>query len=404
MKDLNNIFKKYLKVFLGEKTYDYLVRIYLSALILPRDLRDTVAIRSYFIYLTAIKARQKSTVNKREKPHVLFVTEKWCDCNPAKGVTNSEHNLFGSLESTGLATYERFHFDEYCRRHRGICDFALLRKCLESRPDMLFFTFCGGGYCPRWVTLRLISKKFGIPVVALWWDDIGERAEQALRYVDLNIVLHLMAMQRASHPEKYLLMWVPQDPRVYYNPDVNRDIDISFLGAVNKMPDRRAGIEALRLNGIEVYQTGGQRENPVSVAEYARGFMRSKIALSFGIGWAGIQQAKSRIFEATLCGAMLLGADNADTNCWFEPMMEYVPFSGEADLVKKAKYYLHHNVEREQIAARGYQKARDRYNARLFWETIFDRVFSNIPGVNKNAKNVQAAKQEIKPQIIEDRA
>ena len=34
----------------------------------------------------------------RTKPHILFVTEKWCDYSPLGGPTNSEHNLFGSLE------------------------------------------------------------------------------------------------------------------------------------------------------------------------------------------------------------------------------------------------------------------------------------------------------------------
>jgi len=372
MKDIKSAFKKVIKSILGEKTILFLHQTRISILTFLKNTYYIIAIKCYYSYLKISKTFRKQHLNPREKPHVLFVTEKWCSCDPAMGPTNSEHNLFGSLESTGLATYERFHFDEYHLKNRRPCDFALLRLCVESKPDLLLFTSCD--YCPRWVTLGVISRKIGIPVVALWWDDIGDLAESALPFVDLNIVFHLLAMQHTHHPEKYLLMWVPQDPRIYYSPNMNRDIDISFVGAIDKTPDRRAGIDALRANGIEVYQAGGQRENPLPLEEYARVYMRSKITLSFGIGWAGIQQAKSRVFEATLCGAMLLGADNPDTNMWFEPVVDYVPFTDEADLVKKARYYLEHDTEREQIAEGGYHKAKEKYNAELFWKTVFGRV------------------------------
>ncbi len=51
------------------------------------------------------------------RPRVLFVTERWTDGNPELGPTNAEHNLFGSLESTGLAAQDRFHFDDYALVH-----------------------------------------------------------------------------------------------------------------------------------------------------------------------------------------------------------------------------------------------------------------------------------------------
>lgn len=104
-------------------------------------------------------------------------------------------------------------------------------------------------------------------------------AESILPPVDLVVVLHAAYLKRTRHPEKHLLMWTPQDPRVYYNPNINRDIDVSFLGSMEKphCSDRRAGIAALRANGIEVYQSGGQRENRLSVDEYARIFMRSRL-------------------------------------------------------------------------------------------------------------------------------
>lgn len=140
-------------------------------------------------------------------------------------------------------------------------------------------------------------------------------------------------------------------------------------------PDRYAGISALRANAIDVYQTGGQREHRLPVDEYARIYMRSKIALNFCYHPNGMAQLKGRIFEATSCGAMLMEADNPETAKLFEPMVDYVPFTDETDLVEKVRYYLAHNSERMEIAAKGHQKATEKYTGEMFWKTVFKRVF-----------------------------
>ncbi len=398
---MRNMLKKVLRRILPEKVALFLHRIRA----LPLQMRDVLIVRYHYVRLIVLRALRKRptsrngvglrrqpasklrvqtgvsvsthrNIPKKRKRHILFVTEKWCDCNPAMGATNSEHNLFGSLEATGLATYDRFHFDEYYRQNSRPCDFALLRLCMESKPDLLFYSCCYSDYEPKWETINLIRRKIGIPIVTIWWE-VTDLAESVLPFVDLNVVLHSAYLQRTSHPEKYLLVWTPQDPRVYYNPNVDRYMGISFVGSIKKphYSDRRSGIAALRSNGIEVYQSGGQKEHRLSVGEYARIFMRSKIALDFSLGPGGIQHAKGRIFEATLCGAMLLEDDNPQISMWFEPMVDYVPFTDEADLVEKAKYYLEHDSEREEIADRGHQKAMEKYSAGMFWRTIFGRVF-----------------------------
>ena len=396
--------KKLLKRILPEKAVVSLRRIRAT---LPQ-LRDALMVRCHYIGWRVLRAFRKrpsshgaalhqqpgsevsvqtrgtasvlKNAPNRTKPHVLFVTEKWCDCNPAMGATNSEHNLFGSLEASGLATYNRFHYDEYYYLHNRACDAALLTLCMESKADLLFFTWCGDHYSPKWATLDLLRRRMGIAIIAMWWEVTGQ-PELALPFVDLNVVVHSTCLERARQPEKYLLMWTPQDPRVYYNPNMNRDIGISFVGSIKNphYSDRRAGTAALRSNGIEVYQSGGQRECRLLVDEYARIHMRSKIALNFGLGTGGVQHAKGRIFEATLCGAMLLDAENSETSRWFEPMVDYVPFVDEMDLVEKARYYLEHDSGREEIAARGHQKAKEKYSAERFWRGIFAKVFGSGP-------------------------
>jgi len=379
---MNDILKKRVKKILGVKNLDLINKIFHNL----HEIRLNLFFKYHFGRLIILNFFfMRRTILNRAKPrnkrHVLFVTEKWFECNPMMGRSNTEHNLLGSLEASGLATQDQFHYDEYCLQYHRPCDAALLQLCMETEPDILIFSQ-PDAYAPRWETFGLIRKRLGIPVVVIWWDFLPD-AESILQYVDLNIVLQSVYLKETSHPEKYLLMWTPQDPRIYYNPNLIRDINISFIGDKNK-PDRLKGICALNNNSLNVYLSGGMRDHRLTSDEYAHVHMRSKIALNFSGGgfWSDearfrVHHAKGRIFESTLCGAMLLESDNPETKIWFEPMVDYVPFSNETDLIEKVKYYLEHDVEREIIAANGYQKAKKMYNCEKFWMIVFAKIFDS---------------------------
>jgi len=322
-------------------------------------------------------------MGKRLKPHVLFVTEKWCDCKPEYGITSSEDNLWGPLEVSGLATYDLFHFDEYYYMHKQSGDEALLNLCNESKPDLMVLTWipvpeecCN----PEHETLYKIRNNLKIPIVAMWFDSVCPKimalSEELLPFVDLSVVADSTTayLERTCQPEKYLSMPHPKDPRVYYDGGFDRDIDISFVGSLGAHPNRSSMINWLRNNGIDVYKTGGQREHLLSTQEYAQTYMRSKLTLNFSHHRSDSFQFKGRVFEATLCGAMLLEEENPETTRWFEPMLEYVPFKNNNDLLDKARYYLEHDAERKEIARRGLEKANERYTGKIYWETILKRV------------------------------
>lgn len=146
-------------------------------------------------------------------------------------------------------------------------------------------------------------------------------------------------------------------------------------------PDRYAGISALRTSGIDVYQLGGHEENRLSIEEYAAVYQHSKIVLNFCYNPNGRIQVKDHLFEATSCGAMLMEAENPETSLLFAPMVDYIPFSDEANLVEKVRYYLAHDAEREKIAAKGHKKVNEKYSGEIFWKTVFEKVFgSNFIG------------------------
>ena len=390
------MFKKTLKSIFGENLVTA-TRDFLLKKLLPINGKFTVSIQYRYLLQnrfsldsTTYACESVLTDNnslQRNKPYILLITEKWCDCNPVMGITNSEHNLLGPLKSSDLATYKQFHFDEYYYEHQKSGDIALIELCLKCKPDLIILTWWPGkifsSYNPKLETLRIISADFKIPIVAIWFDSVLSKvmaiAEAILPLVRFNVLLDstVSYLDKTKFPEKYLPLWTPQNPKLFHNPNLTRDIDICFLGSTYGYADRLLGITALKNSGINVYQAGGQRESRLTPEEYAEILMRSKIVLNFSYArFNNLVQAKGRIFEATLCGAMLLESANSETAKWFKPMYDYVPFEDETDLVKKARYYIANDEERLTIAQRGHHKALANYTGEIFWRTILDKAIT----------------------------
>ena len=273
------------------------------------------------------------------KPSVLFVLDKWCAGNPDFGISEWESNLWGSLESSGLATCQTFHFDEYYYLYQQAGDDALVRKCLDYKPDLVCL-----------VIYKVPGSDFNVCTASS------------------------TAVLRIAQPRKYTYFWVPKDTRYFYNPGIERDIPMSYIGSPK--PERLAAIDSLRKNGIVTHNSGGERQQHISTKQYAQIFMRSKITLSFASsGYSHVTNA--RVFEATLCGAMLLEQVSFETAKLFIPFVEYVLYSSQRDLVEKAKYYLTHDDERQEIANRGCKKAQEHYSANRFWKLVLNRAIKS---------------------------
>jgi len=306
-----------------------------------------------------------------------MLAERWNAHNPELGPSMVDWVFFGPLEVSGLATYDRLNHDEYSNQY-GF-DGAVLAKCLKNTPDFIFIT--------TWLlspleidTLEVIKEQLGIPIVVAWGDAVShwEEVESLLPFVDLSLVdISERSLENVNKSRQGLMLGevlLARDPRIFFDADLDRDIDVSFLGSTNDYSDRIAGISSLESKGIAVFCSGGQSEERLTIDEYAKVLMRSKITLNFCLHAYGMLQLKPHIFEGAMCGAMVLEADNPFTARYFEPMVDYVPFSGEKDLVDKVRYYLANDNERQTIAANGYQKVREKYSCEAFWRAIIEKV------------------------------
>lgn len=296
---------------------------------------------------------------------VLFVTEKWAD-HPGGSLTNSFHNLFGSFDSTGFGTRDNLFIEEVEN-----VDTALLARCRETRPDLLVIT-CPTHHpkTPKNETYAVLKQE-GFVMAFIWWDAINPYimalADEATPFCRRNFILDCNSFQR---DERYIALWTPQDPLVYRDPKLKRTIDVCFAGSMAGHEERLRYLQALVAKGVKVTQVGGQREQNLSVEDYAWHYQKAKIAVNFSQNRFGLYQTKGRLWEAAACGAAIFEMDNAETQKWWTPWVDYVPFTNEKELVTRVKEYLADPKKLSEIAANANRKFLEKYNATAWWTEV----------------------------------
>jgi hypothetical protein len=132
---------------------------------------------------------------------------------------------------------------------------------------------------------------------------------------------------------------------------------------------------ATGLNPLEHYLQYGVSEGKMAVAplikhEYAVQLKQSRIALNLRSYKHDGHAALRKAFEAISCGTLLLEPEMSPLAEWFTPMVDYVPFTNEVDLVAKVRHYLANEGERAGIAGNGCQKAASTYTGHMFWRAL----------------------------------
>lgn len=83
-----------------------------------------------------------------------------------------------------------------------------------------------------------------------------------------------------------------------------------------------------------------------------------------------------RAFDIMGAGGFLLTNYQEDFLNFFVPGEDFVYYEDADDLVKKVKYYLEHDNERDEIARTGYSKIREEHTFRKRWQQILDVVLN----------------------------
>ena len=259
-------------------------------------------------------------------------------------------------------------------------------KIRKLNPWIIFFSSYSAGRKrpssqPSVMYLEILRKKMSSNIIFIWWDTCSDefydneiKKLEKLKSIHLildNPLLDFGDKHKNLSNDSLIPLWGNYVENSFAKP-LKKDIDVAFLGQVSSYrDDRRDYIEYLMEQNISGYIATLHRDQQVEHSKYAEILGRAKIGINFSYS-VDKHQLKGRVFEIMHSGAMLLETKNPQIETLFNDGIDYVSFSNKEDLVKKIKYYLIHEQERESIAQSGRQKVLKLYNSKLFIKKIFE--------------------------------
>lgn len=308
----------------------------------------------------------------RPSVHVTFLIEKYTHEYGTSGPSINLDNLVATLAATGCASWNVVHYDECFHEGRAI-PLEQLVKPAHADVHVLACTLHYHSRANPRVPLLEQVKATGSRVAFFWLDKkISQDTPDYARVADLNVVLD---GNDFDLPNAWPV-FTPKNPRFFHDPGLPRDIDVSLVGEVRYLSQRKAMVERLeRESRIAVQRFGTSAADTgraLSVAEYARLYQRSRISLAMTKDRT--RQLKGRVFEILHCGAMLLCDVNHHVSHYLRAGVEYVQYADYEELVAAAAYYLAHEAERAAIAAAGHRRVVTHYNHEVFWRSLLARL------------------------------
>ncbi|MBI3334499.1 glycosyltransferase [Candidatus Pacearchaeota archaeon] len=201
-------------------------------------------------------------------------------------------------------------------------------------------------------------------------------------FFDVCITTYLPAYLQAKKLglSNFYLMPYSCNTHVFKKLKTEKKYDVSFIGQPSN--ERVSMLKHLLEAGINVniWGKGWDSVHDSIIQKAYRGFAKdmvqitneSRIIPSFLIDDSGkVLKIKGRLAEVAGCGTFQVITDNNETKGMLRSGKEAAYFSSASDLVKKVKYYLKHESERERIAQNAYKHIVKNYN----WDTLFREFF-----------------------------
>ena len=174
-------------------------------------------------------------------------------------------------------------------------------------------------------------------------------------------------------PDKGTPTWVPYEEYYRYMSRLKIALNFSSLNKPNYQPvvsaNRERVFQALSrsVSGLKLIISSWK--NPVPAVKYIISVLRTPAS-----ALETRYQVRSRVWEVLWCQTFLLEEDNPVTGLYFEPYVDYVPFTTLQDLVDKIRYYLENDEERDRIRMHGRATVEKYYNSRIYWENLFETI------------------------------
>jgi hypothetical protein len=202
------------------------------------------------------------------------------------------------------------------------------------------------------------------------WNIHWPQLEKNCARYDLVLTDRLGAgcLRPADARPEYIMPLYSHDSAAHYAMDIEKDIDVLFIGNMNH------AIHAGRARCLEQLARLPHKYNiairsGIFGEAYTRTLNRAKIIFNF----SARSEMNMRVFEAIACGALLfLEEDNLETPQYLEPGTHYTPYTPE-NMIRKLTDALENTAERERVAAAGHAEAE-----KLAGENRLDALLDSI--------------------------
>lgn len=348
---------------------------------------------------------------------ILFIACKYDYGKPELGLSFEYYNLYDSLVkmNNGAHRVVLFPFDQVSLElGKDEMNQKLLEAVEKEKPELCFFFLFGDQIKKE--TIRKITES-GKTITFNWFADDKWRFENFSRnwaplfnWVSTDQESSLKDYARIDYKNVVVGGWACND--ALYKPlGLPKIYDVSFVGQPHG--DRRKIVQALQRVGIKVECFGrGWPNGKVSQEDMIKIFNQSKINLNFTKCSGSLNlkyianifikkhedgsikvnpvsqwlpnvksllarqqnEIKGRNFEIPGCKTFMISGQAPGLENYYQPGKELVCFSNTKDLVKKIKYYLEHDKEREEIAGAAYKKTMETYT----YEKKFNEIFKTI--------------------------
>ncbi len=348
---------------------------------------------------------------------ILFVACKYDYGKPELGFSFEYYNLYDSLVkmNNGVHQVVLFPFDQVALELGKDAMNEKLLEAVEKEKPILCFFFLFGDQIKK-ETIKKITDS-GKTITFNWFADDKWRFENFSRnwaplfnWVSTDQESSLKDYRRVGYNNVLVGGWACNDS-LYKPLNLPKIYDVSFVGQPHG--DRKKIVDVLQKYGIKVECFGrGWPNGKVSQEDMIKIFNQSKINLNFTKcsgalslkyianifikksenGFIKINmisqwlpncksllarqqnEIKGRNFEIPGCRAFMISGEARGLENYYKIGKELICFSNTKDLVQKIKYYLHNELEREEIANAAYKRTMESYT----YEKKFNEIFKTI--------------------------
>lgn len=240
----------------------------------------------------------------------------------------------------------------------------LIRRVKKFKPDFLLVSK-GLHLSPNSLSAVRLMKVTTINWFPDFWEFLPWIKKNALNYdyffnADLLVIEEL---KKSGFDHIYYLPYATYPDKKYQR--TPKKYDIIFVGQYTKR--RESFLKPLVSLGLKIWGYEGWQNSSLSscyqgrlsnLDEVLQKYREAKINLNIVTGEEGIpvKTVNLRVFEVCGVGGFLLNWHKEPIDDFYKDGKEIVNFKNSEDLLKKVKYYLQHEKEREKIALAGWRR------------------------------------------------